>query len=162
MKITENISLRLWRKNNIIQKRNNIKWIAIACILLFAAIFLSVGIVISISDKNAKSTCTEEVTATVIENVKISTRTNGHHSISYKPVLQYDYNGKTYTSEPSYSTNPPVFSEGDTTKIFINPSSPQKIYVPQMKAGTILSIVFTSIGILALIAAVVVFIIMHK
>lgn len=145
-----------------IQKRNNIMWIAIAFILLFAAIFLSVGIIVSVSDKKTKNICTEEVTATVIENKKISSRNSGHRYYTYRPVFRYEYKGREYISETSYSSSPPKFHEGDTAQIFVNPSSPQKIYVPQMNAAKIIIAVFTSIGTLALIAAVIVFVIMHK
>ncbi len=137
-------------------------WYAIIFILLFAAVFISVGVTISLSDKKRKSICTQEVSATVIENRKHTSHSNGHYSTMYKPVMQYDYDGRTYTAESAYSTNPPVFSEGETMKIFIDPQSPQKIYIPQMKAGKILSIIFTSVGIISVAAAVIVFVLMHN
>ena len=137
-------------------------WIAIISIVFFAAIFLSVGIIISASDKKRKKICTEQVSATVIENKKVSSGYRGHHSVSYTPVFRYEYKMKEYIAQTAFSSNPPAFSEGETMEIFIDPSSPQKIYVPQMKTNLILEIIFTLIGGIALAAAVVVFIVMHK
>ena len=45
-------------------------WIVIISMVFIAAIFFSVAIILHISDKKRKKICTEQVSATVIENKK--------------------------------------------------------------------------------------------
>ena len=66
---------------------------------------------------------------------------------------------KVYITQASFSSVSPEFSKGETMKIFIDPSSPHKIYVPQTKINLILEIIFMLIGVIIL--AVMVFIIME-
>ena len=130
-------------------------WIVIISMVFIAAIFFSVAIILHISDKKRKKICTEQVSATVIENKK----NLSDYSVSYTPVFRYEYKMKVYITQASFSSVSPEFSKGETMKIFIDPSSPHKIYVPQTKINLILEIIFMLIGVIIL--AVMVFIIME-
>lgn len=133
-------------------------------IMLFASIFLILGIVFIRSDKKASERCTEKTVATIIENKTVISHSNGSHmsSRTYAPVFQYEFGGKTYTVESNVSQSPAKFSVGETTEIFVDPKSPKKIFVPEMRTLRLLGIIFTIVGSVAAAAAVFVFIILKK
>ena len=118
---------------------------------LFGFIFLAVGIGVGVHDNNMKKRCTEEVAAVVIENK--TSFSDGDSSPTYSPVFRYTYNGKEYTKQTGYSSNPPVFKEGEKTDLFLDPSDPEKIYVPKLKIGKLIRIVFTVRGLSFVVAA---------
>ena len=127
--------------------------LTVVMFLVFAGVFGGVGIWVAVSNKRKKERCTVRVDATVIENKPRRPRSrSGHRSrTTYSPVFEYVYNGITHTAETNYSSNPPTFHVGDMTDVYIDPESPNTIYVPKMKEARILSIAFIGGGVLMLL-----------
>lgn len=141
------MNLRLVRKISVnAPNAKNFMWIGI----ILCLIFVIVGIILLVVRNNEKKRCTEPVTALIIENQTVvsTSRSHGHvhKSTSYAPVFQYTYNGQEYKIKSNTSSNPPVFTEGEQTEIFINPLDPADIYVPKDKTIIIISAVFIAIG----------------
>ena len=130
--------------------------------LLSGIAFLAVGIGIGASEKKLQKRCTEKVTAVVIDNeLKMSDSDNGT-SYTYTPVFRYTYNNKEYTKKSNYSSSPAVFEEGEETDLYLDPSDPEKYYVPDLKIGKWLSLIFKIIGGAELFVAVIVFVISRR
>lgn len=125
-------------------------------------IFFVVGIGIGIHDRNMKKRCSEKVTAVITENREVLSKSDNHISRTYSPVFRYTYNGTEYTQNTGYSSNPPVFEVGDNTEIFVDPSDPNKIYVPKLKVAKLLTVIFTLLGGAFLIVGVILLIISRR
>jgi gentisate 1,2-dioxygenase len=136
--------------------------IVIVFLILFGICFILIGIFIKKADNKQKERCTDKVMATIIRNDVVTSRTNGSRSRNYSPVFHYKYKDKEYTTSTEYSSSPPVFHEGDTTEIYVDPSNPKKIFSPEMKVAMQLSIIFSAFGIAAIIVAMVLIFVTKK
>ncbi len=137
-------------RRNIIKLRsgNNLNPKFIPIIFLIVAIILSVAGAITLSYQKIKSySCTESVTATVIENLpeksEIKRKNKRRHiSIVYRPRFIYTYNGIEYDVVSNTASNPPKFEIGDIVELKINPENPRKFYVPSDKTTNFIGIIF--------------------
>lgn len=102
-----------------------------------------------------KGSCTEQVSARVVKMVEHKSRDNTgkHHktTITYAPVFEYEYDGKQYTYTNTVATNPAEFVTGELVTVWVNPSSPNKIYYEPSGSSMLLSIVFRIVGGIAAI-----------
>ena len=136
----------------------------IGIFLLFAVIFGSVGILVGSSQKKKRACCTQTVDAVVTENVRASSgvRTSNHrHHRTYAPVFEYEFEGRQFRVKSMYSSYPPRFSEGEHTKLMIDPDDPEKIYMSG-GAASIITIVFTALGVLFLLIALLILVLTIK
>ena len=62
------------------------------------------------------------VTGTVIENRVVSDSEGGD---TYKPIIQYDVDGETYTLESLNSSDPPAYRVGERVSLRYNPAKPE-------------------------------------
>lgn len=132
--------------------------LVLLCLIMFGILFLAVGTGIGMGQKKKKKRCTDPVNATVIENRRRTMHSmEGYTSETFSPVFQYYYNGRDYTTESNHSSNPPAFSVGEETEIFVDPKSPQKIYIPNEKTTKILSLVFKLVGVVTIIFGFVIY-----
>ena len=99
--------------------------------ILFAIVVCIVGLIITlISYLNKKKNCTLIIPGTIInirpEDYRISPMDN-YGTIVYRPIVNYQYNGQTYTyyhtiAKTSYKN----LSVGTVVNIRINPNNPQE------------------------------------
>lgn len=130
-------------------KKNSILFDAV-----FSLVFLGFGIalicvtVMFFKDyKQDKAKCTEKIKALVI-SYEYAPPVDSEDDADYRPVVEYEYNGKTYTKTlVNYSKTP---KEGSYIVIYINPENPNEIFFKD-NTGLILapigSAIFATVGI---------------
>lgn len=111
-------------------------------------LFFLFGTILSIMfGKN--SSCTEEVTAVVVEMVEHKPRGSAgtmKRRSTYSPVFEYELGGKQYSYASKVSSYPPEFSEGERVTIWVNPNDPNEIYYKPSAALVLMSILFRFLG----------------
>ena len=129
--------------------------------VIMAIVFLTFGIALTIATvfffKNYnedKNKCTEKIQALVIDYEYVPPASDEDKG-SYHPIIEYEYNGETYTKTlVNYSKNP---KEGSFITIFINPNNPKEIFFED-NTGLIMapigSAIFTVSGIFFVYMAV--------
>ena len=126
--------------------------------VLCAVVFIIVGIIAHYDIKIREKRCTESVTAEVVENIAVKSRTKSKHgyrtSTTYKPVFDFEYGGTSYRVESSVSRSPALFEVGEKTEIKINPIAPEEIYVPADNTVKLIGIIFATVGAVFLIAGI--------
>lgn len=97
--------------------------------LLIGIAFASAGLYLFISRAQTKSQCDTEVNAVVIDIVSLKTA-GLHKHVTYAPVLEYEYNGKTYDYRSNSGSKPAKYKRGQKLKILIDSNSPDVVYIP--------------------------------
>lgn len=120
---------------------------------VFGLIFFIIGICVLIQPKLKAKRCTESVTAEVIENIKVRSHYNndnnhGTHSVTYRPVFEFEHNGQHYNIKSNTSSNPPVFEVGEKVELKINPNDPTDFYAPSDSTFTLVGLIFVGIGLI--------------
>lgn len=120
---------------------------------VFGLIFFIIGICVLIQPKLKAKRCTESVTAEVIENIKVRSHYNndnnhGTHSVTYRPVFEFEHNGQHYNIKSNTSSNPPVFEVGEKVELKINPNDPTDFYAPSDHTFTLVGLIFFGIGLI--------------
>ncbi len=94
------------------------------------------GVVFYALINDAPSECTVSIEAEVEDNKVVTGYTNSRkhrrRSTTYRPIYVYEYKGKTYRAESSFSMGPAAFEKGDKVEIMINPDDPTQIFDPEM------------------------------
>ncbi|WP_295080698.1 DUF3592 domain-containing protein [Ruminococcus sp.] len=131
-------------------------------LLIGGIILFSVGVYFGFNNISAKKNCTELVSGEITAMVSWSEshprdRDDPDRTETYAPVFKYTYNGVEYTkSGNSYAQFNGLWA-GKQVEIYVDPSDPEKIYVPDYMKKDHSSVAFIIIGII--IVAVVVIII---
>ena len=120
--------------------------------LCIGLMFVVIGIYLLISSFSAQKNCTEEVDAVVVDMVTVKAGKAKHKHITYAPVFGYDYEGQTYQVQSRTSQRPAKYKVGERVTIFIDPSSPEEIYIPSDEGDRWLFVALTAGG--ALFAAI--------
>ncbi|MDE6784347.1 MAG: DUF3592 domain-containing protein [Ruminococcus sp.] len=140
-------------------KQLNPKFIPVFFII-FAIIFMSVGITTLFYPKIKEKKCSETVTAEVIDNSAesfTSGRSGRHHrhtSTVYRPTFSFTYEGNEYIVESKTASNPPAFHKGEIVELRINPDNPTDFYAPSDKTTKLIGIIFAGIGAVFLIIGI--------
>ena len=146
------------------KKTGNPKIIGIIFVIC-AVIFIIVGVITHLSFRGLEKRCTESVTAEVVENIVVKSRTKSKHgyrtSTTYKPVFDFEYGGTSYRVESNVSSKPALFEVGEKTEIKVNPTDPEEIYVPADKTAKFIGIIFATVGAVFLIAGILVILKAH-
>lgn len=123
--------------------------------VLFSVLTILIGAKTGYDSGQLEKKCTESVTAEIVENIAVNTKTkskHGHKTVTtYKPVYDFEYNGQNYRIESNISSNPARFEVGEKTEVKVNPADPQEIYVPADKADDFATIIFIVFGVIFLI-----------
>lgn len=127
----------------------------IGCIFTFVAVIIIImGTLVGVNSKQLQKRCTDTVTAEIVENIKVKSRTktkNGHKTvITYRPVYSFYYNGQNYRIESNVSHRPALFDVGERTEIKINPSDISETYIPADKSSDYAAIICIAMGIVFL------------
>lgn len=145
----------------VTKKGGNPKIIGVVFVL-FSVLTILIGVKTGYDFRQLEKRCTDSVTAEVVENIAVKTRTktkHGHRTVTtYKPVYDFEYGGQVYKVASSIASNPARFDVGEKTEVKVNPADPNEIFVPADKSddfATIICIavgaVFLAVGILLLI-----------
>lgn len=123
-----------------------------------AVIIIITGTWVGMNSKQLQKRCTDTVTAEIVENIEVKSRTrtkHGHRTVTtYKPVFNFNYNGQNYRVESNSSYRPALFDVGEHTEIKINPSDPSETYIPTDKSADYASIICIVIGAFFLVAGI--------
>ncbi len=116
---------------------------------------------------NAPSECTVSVEAEVEDNKVVTrytqSRKNRRRSTVYSPIYVYEYKGKTYRADSSFSISPAAFEKGDKVEIIINPDDPTQIYDPEMaEEMSKAPIMFIVIGVAGIAIELIVMIVIFR
>lgn len=76
--------------------------------------------------KKREQRCTEEILAIISRIDSYSIRRNGRRRTEHDVYIEYTYADKMYETELKHYTS--TMDEGDTVKIYVNPSNPEEIY----------------------------------
>ncbi|MCR4796386.1 MAG: DUF3592 domain-containing protein [Ruminococcus sp.] len=114
-------------KNISKEMKNN--FFGLGLFLLIGIVFITLGAYLFISRAYTKSECDTEVNAVVVDMVSLKTP-GLHKRITYAPVLEYEYNGKTYKYTSNTGTKPAKYKRGQRIKILIDSHSPEVVYLP--------------------------------
>ena len=148
----------------IVKKTGNPKIIGIIFII-FALLTILVGVKTGSDFRQLEKKCTESVTAEIVENIAVKSRTKSKHGYktvtTYRPVYDFYYNGQNYRVESNISHRPAVFDVGEKTEVKVNPADPEEIYVPADKSGSLAGIICIATGVIFLIAGILVTIKVH-
>lgn len=156
-------------RRDIIKLRsgNNLNPKFIPIIFLVVSVILSVAGAIALSYHKIKSySCTESVTATVIENLYGHSeikRTNKRRHIStehavYRPIFRFTYNGVEYDVVSNTASNPPKFEVGDIVELKINPENPREFYAPADRTTNFIGIIFLGISGVFFIVCIIIYV----
>lgn len=127
--------------------------------LIIGLIFLSIGLGIKHNRKKKLSNCSETTKGKIIDIVKRKHNDDGTASYTFHPVIEYNVNNQKYVKTSTFGTRPSKYEVGQEVEIHYNPDNCDTYYIEgdntQKKLGTI----FTTIGIIILLVAIVVAII---
>lgn len=119
----------------------------LAIMATFFALFFFVGFGIRTYNIHQSKICTEPVHAVVIELERHTSHSRRHgHSTTYAPVFAFEYQGKDYEVVSRMSSNPPEYREDEEVDIFINPSDPYDIYIPDSISLKLFYWLFMAVG----------------
>lgn len=127
--------------------------------LAVGLILAAVGAVILAQRLSDKKRCTQSVPAVVVDLVKKTSHRKKHTSITYAPVFEYEYAGKTYQYESGISSRPAAYNVGDKVTLMIDPNDPHKAFEPGKSVWVIIIVciaiggLFAAIGGIGLITA---------
>lgn len=125
-----------------------------------AIIAIVVGAFVTVKLKQVQERCTDTVTAEIVENITVKSRTKTKHghrtTITYRPVFEFDYKGENYRVESSVSHSPALFDVGEQTEIKINPSDPSETYIPSDKSANYAGIICMAVGVVFLVVGLLV------
>ncbi len=114
--------------------------ITVVCVIL-----TSVGIAWAIKTKSTMDRASEPVKAQIVEldRVTETERIDGRYrerTVEY-PIVEYEFNGETYSKRLSIGRNVGAYYKGETLDININPDDPREVYEPGSVVFVILFIV---------------------
>lgn len=141
----------------VTKKGGNPKIIGVVFVL-FSVLTILIGAKTGYDFWKLEKKCTESVTAEIVENIPMKSRTktkHGHRTVTtYKPVYDFEYNGTSYRVESNIASNPAVFEVGEKTEVKVNPADPQEIYVPADKSANYATIICIAVGAIFLIVGI--------
>lgn len=127
-----------------------------------AVIVIIIGAWVNVNTKQLQKRCTDTVTAEIVENIEVKSRTktkHGHRTVTtYKPVFNFSYNGQNYRVESNSSHKPALFDVGEKTEIRINPSDPSEMYIPSDKSADYVGMICIAMGAVFLVVGLLVII----
>ena len=127
---------------------------------LVGIIFFTIGIVILKRQKNKIVNCTAKTYGKVIDIVRRTSHSNDGYSYSWHPVFEYEIGGLQYIKESSYGSTQPKFAVGQDIEIYYNPQDHHEFYVAGDTLPRTLGIIFTCVGIVLIIVALLVAVLM--
>lgn len=114
-----------------------VAWIVFGILALLGAIFLSIGIGVTVSRKNKRRKCTAEATGVIVEYRR---RRNAFNRASLFPVIEFTADGKNVRVESHFGSTNPEFAPGDSVVVCYDPNDDKRYYIMNSKIGHTLSV----------------------
>lgn len=105
--------------------------------LLIGVVFMTLCFYLLISRVQTKSRCDTEVKAVVVDMVTYRSRSGLKKRITSAPVIEYEYNGKTYRYTSDVGSKPTNYKRGDSFPVLIDSNSPDVVYMPTDDINTV-------------------------
>lgn len=120
--------------------------IGLSLFTLVGLIAAAVGIYLLAGRISDKKRCTESVPAVVIDLEKRVSR-GSRKSVTYAPVFEYEYAGKTYQYVSPISSKPADYERGERVTMMIDPNDPNVAYVND-KTVTMFIVICLAFGVI--------------
>lgn len=138
----------------------NNKWAFIAAFSgiwgLVGVVFFIVGRAILKRRRKREINCTSQTYGKVVDLVRRESRdSDGNYSSSWHPVFEYRIGGLTFVKESSFGRSQAKFAIGQNVEIYYNPEDYNEFYVPGETTPKLIGTVFTAVGAVAILVAVV-------
>jgi hypothetical protein len=101
----------------------------------------------SLSIVKAKKACTVLAAGEVDSFNRYESLSDDDKSDSYAPVFRYTYNGEEYTYAGSSYSDTGNLYVGKKVDVYVDPSDPTHIYVPEYKTEKKNAVIFIIVGI---------------
>lgn len=119
-------------------------------------IFLVIGIVMLNNRKKKEINCTSKTYGKVTDIVRRQRYdSDNRHSSSLYPVFEYNIGDLKFIKESSYGSFQSNYAIGQDIEVYYNPEDYNEYYVPGDSLPKTMATIFTIIGIVAIIIAIV-------
>lgn len=130
---------------------------------LLGIIFLLVGFFVNKSRKKKEQNCTSSTYGKVVDLVRRHNYDkDGVDSSTWHPVFEYKIGEQTYRKEYTYGTGQPKYAIGEDVEICFNPENYNEYCVAGDTLPKTLAIIFTCVGVGAIVIAAVALIVVLK
>lgn len=131
-------------------------------VLIFSSVWLFIGIIFFIigiamlkNRKRKEINCTSKTYGKVKDIVRRTSRDgDGSSSSSWHPVFEYEIGELKFIKESSFGSSQSKYAIGQTVEIYFNPEDYHEFYVAEEKIQKILGKVFTIVGSVLIIIAI--------
>ncbi len=128
--------------------------------LLIGVVFILVGLMIFRVYKHKKEVCTSLTDAIVVDmHINISTDSDGTHSKTYAPVLEYNVSGYSYRNFEGTHSGTFEYEIGQHIELLYNPDNPDEFIIDNDNSSKTMAVIFICVGSLCagigIIAAVI-------
>lgn len=121
---------------------------------LVGIIFFIIGIFLIINRKKKEKNCTSKTYGKVIDIVKVRYNDVGKgYSYMWHPVFEYNIGNQKLIKQSAYGKVKCNYAIGQNVEIYFNPENYNEYYVAGENIPITLGIIFTCVGIVALIMA---------
>ena len=126
---------------------------------LLGIIFLVIGIAILNNRKKKERRCTSKTYGKVTDIARYQTHnSDGGYSTIWRPVIEYNVGELKFIKESVYGTSQSKYAIGQNVEVYYNPEDGNEYYIAGETLPKTLAIIFTAVGIVAIIIALIVFI----
>ncbi|MDE6775584.1 MAG: DUF3592 domain-containing protein [Ruminococcus sp.] len=126
-------------------------------VILVSVILLITGLFSIFTELRREKVCTDLAVATIVRIDRKSSRTD----TKYRLVIKYTYNDKEYSKKGKYITQKPPYKANDIIPIKVNPKNPSEYYT-DYEITLLRNLIFSAVGIVGTISAVIAKIIENK
>lgn len=115
-------------------------------VVLLGLVLIAVGIQLFFSSRKFVANGIK-TTATVIDNIALTSSDDGGTSIMYAPLLEYDVKGKKESYTPNSRSNPPAYAIGEKVPIVYSRQNYQNVRIVSYWGVYLRSNVFLAFGL---------------
>ena len=118
-------------------------------------VFFIIGAAMRASRKRKEENCTSQTYGKVVDLVRRESHdSDGGYSSSWHPVFEYRIGGMTFVKESNFGSSQAKFAIGQDVEIYYNPDNYNEFYVPGEKLPRLIGTIFTIVGVVAILVAV--------
>ena len=125
-------------------------------VIIFALIFVAVGIFMFVRGNELSKRCTEETVGRVVsiieeENYETDTETgNSYTTYTYYPVIEYEVDGNKVSKKYNTGSGDRKYSVNQKIDIMYNPNNVEEYIIKGDISSNIMGIIFTVLGLIVL------------
>ena len=121
---------------------------------LLGLIFFVSGVIVLKNRKKKEKNCTSKTHGKVIDILKHESKGVNYYTYSWHPVFEYTIGNLKYVKESLYGFSESKFAIGQDVEILFNPENYNEFYVATETLPKTLGRIFTIIGILLIVIAI--------